>query len=250
MNLKSIFYHNTSANSDFIKTHNNYISFVKDILSYSFSTNSFIAIPSQNELMPLNAINKVIRILALDVQNHVLQHTICDNRDFEKDSIIFYDFPTCPKCGRLKNCHLLSSTPTNPISFNISHHPTISFPWNKRRLIDAFGRIGTSVDNPFLFDKSNHFASLYAPINLLIIHNGFHSSTCGIYDVNAIYYPQTIYDLTHFYEEIYFDGNSFRHKTCNCIIETPENKSLGTIFEIGRLLYERNLSLLTLLDQD
>lgn len=250
MNLKNLFNHKTDAPNDIsynqklIETHQNYISFAKDILNHPYDKKS-----AYSELMPLNAINKIIRVLALEIQNHNMQYAMQDEHCYFSDSILFNDFPKCPKCGKLETCNFNEHEPSQTLAFNIAQHPTISFPWNKNRLIKAFGTIGTSVNNPFTFHSWNHFGDcLYAPVNLLITTNGFHSITCGIYDTNAIYYPEVIRDFSNFYNEIYFDGLSFRHKKCNTILETPESKSIGTIFEIGRLLNERNLSLLKLLE--
>ena len=245
MLLKKLFHQTPNQipeNQRLLQIHTYYLNFAKDILASPFY------MQPQNELMKLNALNKLIKVLTLDIENHILLHTISVEHDYPFSSTLFLDSPVCPKCGRLNNCTLNRKKIVKPIAIDISMHPTISCPWNKTRLMNAFGSIGVSVDNPYIFDKNNHFSGeLYAPLNLTKIHNGYHSSACGIYDTNAIYYPEYFCDFYDFYDEIYFDGMSFRHKACRSVIETPEPKSLGTIYEIGRLLYEHNLSLLTLL---
>lgn len=81
------------------------------------------------------------------------------------------------------------------------------------------------------------------PMNLLLIGNGFHSSTSGIYDESAIYYPEYVLDISKWYEEIHFNGTAFIHTPCNTLLYSPENKALGIIYEIGRLLSSSDVSL-------
>lgn len=72
---------------------------------------------------------------------------------------------------------------------DISINPTISFPWDDMRLLKNFIKIGQANDNPFIYNESNHFSNLLvSPINLFIMGNGYHSTTAGIYDINAISY--------------------------------------------------------------
>lgn len=228
-----------------IATYNNYISFVKDILSLSFSSEY-----SQNRFLQLCAINKVIRTLTLDMQHDILETLINKHRptcDFSY--ILQTGFLICPKCGKLHNCKLTVKELT-PFSlpFDIALYPTVSFPWNTLRLIKTFATIGSVCDVPFLFDESNHRSTLLEPINLLLINNGSHSSTSGIYDTNAVYFPSEYCDISMLYDDIYFDGISFRHRKCHTALDYPKNKSFGIIYEIGRLLHKQNLSLLLLLN--
>lgn len=248
MNIKKFFtsLSKSSSPTDPCEIHNTYISFVKDILSFTYPSTT-----KNPNLLRLNAIDKILRDLALNEQHYILQYAMRDEHDFFYHPIFSQNAPKCPKCGELHNCHATITTPKTPISFDIAHHPTISKPWNRARLINTLSSIGSSVDKPFTFDKLNHFGSTLFPLfNLLLIRNGFHSSTCGIYETKAIYHPEYICDCSSFYNEVYFDGISFRHVPCNHVISTPANKSIGTIYEIGRLILENNLSFLTLLEHE
>ena len=228
--------------SEYLKRFNNYISIAKDIFSYPFSEFSCPVKRYQ-----LSAINKIIRILSLDIQNSIIEHVLNYDISYEYNPIIDDNFLRCHKCFKIHHYERRLEKITSPIAFNISKHPTISSPWDIDRFIDALGTIGNSVDNPFKFDPGNHFDSiLVLPINLLIIKNGYHSSTSGIYDENAIYYPSHQLDITDWYKEIYFDGIFFRHKPCDSILISPDNKSIGIIYEIGRILYEHEENLVSL----
>lgn len=227
----------------YLKRFNNYISIVKDIFSYPFP-DIFAPVNRHHQL---NAINKIIRILSLDIQNSIIEHVLNYDISYEYNPIIDDNSLRCPKCREIRYYEQKLEKITSPIAFNISKDPTISSPWDMDRFIDTLGAIGNSVGNPFKFDPGNHFDSLLIlPINLLIIKNGYHSSTSGIYDENAIFYPAYQLDITGWYKEIYFDGVYFRHKPCNSILRSPDNKSIGIIYEIGRILHEHEENLVSL----
>ena len=231
------------SQNELCELHNSYLNFVKDILAYSYPPTV------QNpDLLRLNAINKILRILALDEQHYILQFPIKGISSFTYFPLFCRNSFKCPKCGHLDNCKPVTTETNNSVSFDIAHHPAIANPWERDRLIRSLSTIGSSVKNPFVSDETNHWGStLYPLFNLLLIRNGFHSSTSGILDTTAIFYPEKFCDCSSLYGEIFFDGISFRHIKCGQIIDTPENKSIGTIYEIGRLILESNLSFLDLL---
>lgn len=197
-----------------------------------------------------NGINKVIRILSLDAQKCIIDRTLKIKTHTPEDNIFFTITPNrCHHCGSV----LPIITPVEvspPIMTDISINSTISFPWDDMRLLKNFIKIkiGQANDNPFIYNESNHFSNLLvSPINLFITGNGYHSTTAGIYDINAISYAQYTLDISPLYDKIFFDGIAFRHISCNCILESPQDKSIGTIYEIGRLLLKHNLNLLNLM---
>lgn len=236
----------SDSDQSLCENHNFYITFVKNILEYPYSSNIHEA-----NIFRLNAIDKVLRDLALNEQHYIFQYAIHNTCLMPYSPIFSNKFIKCPICGTLSNCKRNVTSANRSISFDIAHHPAISQPWNYTRLIKTLGYIGSSVKEPFIFDSGNHWGSTYYPLfDLLLIKNGYHSATSGILDTTAIFYPEHICDCSSFYTEIYFDGLSFRHIACDCIIDTPENKSIGTIYEIGRLIHEKNLSFLDLLDHE
>lgn len=219
----------------------NYISFSKKIMSYSFNN---LLIP--DNLTRINAINKLIRILSLNIQENIISHVLNSEYSYFFESVLTKPELYCCKCNTSISCSYNIYRPERPISFDLSINPVISPCWNSDRLICALGNIGPHI-RPFSFDKLNHFSSiLIMPINLLIIGNGFHSSTSGIYDTNAIYHPEYILDISNWYKTIHFNGIAFYHSACNRLLYSPEQKEIGIIYEIGRLLIENNLNLMEL----
>ena len=216
--------------------HESYIQFAKEILSYDFSTG--YATPVYKKV-------DISCNIDHQLQNSLIQDVFLKQEHF-KYTPVFDCYHIYSQKYKFNSKAIIYDLKT-PYPFDISQNPTISSPHKQIRLLNALGRISSQLDNPFSFQESNHFSSiLYAPINLLILSNGFHSSVAGIYDTNAIFYPAQICDISNLYHEIYFDGLSFRYLDSNIEIQCPENKSIGTIFEIGRLLYERNLSLVSI----
>lgn len=225
-----------------VTTYKNYISFIGNILSSQFSPDD-----SRNRFLQLCAVNKTVRTLALDMQHGILESPINGQGDIRH----FEQCPVCPKCGRLYDCGLTTTEPAPySIPFDISLYPAVSFPWKISRLINTFATIGSVCNNSFSFDEYNQRSILIEPVNLLIMKNGFHSAASGIYDASAICFPEKYCDISGLYDDIYFDGISFRHQKCNTVLEYPGNKSIGIIYEIGRLLHEQNLSLFTLVNPD
>lgn len=224
----------------FVK-YKNYISFSQKIMSYSFG-NLMISDTSAR----MNAINKLIRILALDIQSDIISHVLNNEYSYFFKPVLTEQELYCQKCHTSIGCSHHIYRPEKPIPFDLSVNPVISPCWNIDRLICALGNIGPHI-RPFTFDKANHFSSiLIMPINLLIIGNGFHSSASGIYDTNAIYYPKYILDISNWYKTIHFNGIAFYHSACNHSLYSPEQKEIGIIYEIGRLLIENNLNLIKL----
>ena len=226
----------------YITKFNNYISFSRKIISYQYGN-----LRISDCLTRMNAINKVIRILALSIQEDIIAHVLNNELNYHFDSMLTASELYCYKCKTTPNHSSDISRPESPIPFNLSMNPVISSCWNNSRLLCAFGNIGYYIGRPFKFDRLNHFSSiLIMPINLLIIQNGFHSTTSGVYDTNAIYYPEYTLDISNWYKDIYFNGIAFFHSSCNSKLYSPEQKEIGIIYEIGRLLVENKLNLIDL----
>lgn len=235
--LKDILFKN-----QYCSTYLDYMDFARHITENSSTNDEF-----SNQQYVLNGINKLIRLLALDVQHNIFTRTL-KHKHHCPENPPFFTFPPkyCPFCQSGINQAAFTSI-NNSMPIDISLNPAISFPWNFERLSNMMSKIGLIIDIPFTFDESNHFDNvLVLPINLLIIGNGYHSSFSGIYDSQAISYVHSTLDITSMYQDIYFDGVSFRHCKCNHVLDSPTDKSIGIIYEIGRLLTKHNLNLLSL----
>lgn len=222
-------------------TQQDYLSFAEYIINRNFTNN-----PVMNKKYSLNAINKLIRLLALDAEHHIFSQ-ILKYKYYQEMPPFFTMIPQhCPHCNT-ELSHICPVPHCNALSVDIAMNPVLSFPRDFDRLADSMSTIGRTIDMPFSYRESNHFDNtIISPINLLIIGNGFHSSFSGIYDSRAVLPINYTLDISPLYSDIYFDGLYYRHTKCNHILESPSNKSTGIIYEIGRLLTENNLNLLSL----
>ncbi|MBQ3587297.1 MAG: hypothetical protein II977_01890 [Oscillospiraceae bacterium] len=113
--------------------------------------------------------------------------------------------------------------------------------WNEGRFANALVNIGANVENPFNFDKNNHFVSYIYPLGITLVDNGNHSLLTGVLKSEGVVYPIQTYDITGHYELVYFDGTYYREKNTDKIIHKVERFELGAVFEIGRLLAEKGI---------
>ncbi len=119
-------------------THNlhNYLSLITAILDYKFY-NTY-----PNDKIPrANAINKIIRILALNVQETIITHVLNNEPQYRFNPIFINGQLGCPKCHVARDLELFVPSPKQPFPFDISKNPTISSPWDINKLICTFGNI-------------------------------------------------------------------------------------------------------------
>jgi len=134
-----------------------------------------------------------------------------------------------------------------PIRFNLENTAVITAPWNCYRLQNNF--IDIHKDK-WKQSDSNHYGALLLPMNLFIVENGNHSTFVGVvkhYGEFEINTPKSsnsnkAYDLSKLYDYIYCDGEYYKRKSDESIIEPIKNFEFACIFEIGRyiLLYKKS----------
>lgn len=136
----------------------------------------------------------------------------------------------------------------NEFNIELGKFPVISKVWDSARLIDSLKNIGMYENQKkWNEDTFNHLYTLILPIGVTFILNGFHSANCGIIkaegtlnitknSVNA-----ELLDISTLYDKFWFDGDFYRRKNDNSVVYKPIFES-GCLFEIGRILYEHNIS--------
>ncbi len=137
---------------------------------------------------------------------------------------------------------------------NLGKIPIITEIWNKDRLVNNLSYIGNSK-NIWEEQPNNHFFKLYLPIGLIYVYNGNHSINCGI--IKSIgeleFCPHklntAIYDISHLYDILYFDGIYYRYLSNNEILSTTTFEC-GCLFEIGRIVKKYNIDFLEFLEND
>ena len=168
-------------------------------------------------------------VKALNIQNCFLE-----NSSIIYDDITFSQF-------------LEQNVIDTPISFDLESTAIITTPWEYGRLQNNF--IDIHKDK-WKQSESNHIGTLLLPMNLFIVENGNHSIFVGVvkhYGEFKINTPKSsgankAYDLSKLYDYIYCDGEYYRRKSDESIIEPVKNFEFACVFEIGRyiLLYKKS----------
>lgn len=135
------------------------------------------------------------------------------------------------------------------IKVNISTTPVISCLWNVKRVKENICEIGTCNQNPF---NGEHYswnieAYLIEPAGVVLVHNGNHSVNAAIIHEEGEIIVKTIVDISPLLERYRFDGKNYINKETGMKLEDcfTENKTgafmytLGLLFEVTRLLYEK-----------
>ena len=81
------------------------------------------------------------------------------------------------------------------MSISLRDNLVIPVAWNMGRFVDNITEIGTDCGNPFEFQESNHWSTLFLPIGITVVHNGNHSILSGIIKREGIIYPTEKVDL-------------------------------------------------------
>lgn len=139
-----------------------------------------------------------------------------------------------------------------PIEILLGKDPVITYVNNKEKLVQCLNNIGVGK-NEWIQDTSHttnrHTFNLFLPMGLTEITSGNLSVSCGITKgIGTLTYDpsdKNVFDISHLYDEIYFDGNCYRE------IDSNRKKKdvpfeYGCIFEIGRVIKESNISFLSL----
>lgn len=132
-----------------------------------------------------------------------------------------------------------------PITIDLSTSPVIANTWNSDRIQNALDSIGTK-DKPWKQD-SNHSLQILLPFGVVCTSNGNHSIFSGtVRKTGKITIKpnscHSIYDISHLYSKIYFDGTYYIDLQTKEIIGTAASFDFGCIFEIGRLMFENDIS--------
>lgn len=115
------------------------------------------------------------------------------------------------------------------------------WPWRKQRFVDCLTMIGKGrVAGEWKQDKMNHHAVSWEPLGVSFVEGGNHSITSGILKGEGRFTSEYVFDLRRIYERLSCDGEYYFYqgKRISRILEI----NFAIIFEIGRLLSEREIS--------
>ncbi len=111
--------------------------------------------------------------------------------------------------------------------------------WNQLRLKYALLDVGTDrPDGPWIQDP-NHKVDLLLPINVGLVWGGHHSITAGILRAEGRIHVRQAHDMTPVYQHLECDGAHYRRVHDGAAIAPVRNVKLAAIYEIGRLLLDK-----------
>ncbi|HEN0407586.1 TPA: hypothetical protein U5Y67_000077 [Streptococcus agalactiae] len=199
---------------------------------------------SKQELKAISL--KFQKILTLEIQKNTTQQLLsgqyADHRINTYGSYkIFPENLYCNHCQKKFPIKILDND-TNTLNINLL--PTVTTIWNQERLIKNFYNIGENLNNPYQSGKNNK-ATFFKSINLIVIHNGNHSANVALYENNSIIEDFKTYDISHWFQDIYYDpkSNTLNHLACGRKLTSKPlfHENLGYIYEISRLLFQNQI---------
>lgn len=138
----------------------------------------------------------------------------------------------------------LSLGTINNKEINILKDTVITFPWNKKRIVDNFLDIGEDRKyGVWEYKNTNVSSVLIAPIGVVLILNGNHSTMVGIIQ-GGNFKPDRCIDISIMYKYIETNGIRFKNIEDNSLIIESNSVEISALFEIGRLLVKNNISFL------
>lgn len=127
-----------------------------------------------------------------------------------------------------------------PISIKVNEIPILLNPWNSDSIIRNLDNINSQNifdGDAYSFNIDNHY--LY-PMDIAICNGGNHSQFSARMKHQGCTLIKSIRDYSVLYDYIYFDGQKFKRKLDETVIDFKYDKKLvfysGVIFEFGKYL--------------
>lgn len=120
----------------------------------------------------------------------------------------------------------------------------LPWPWHMDRVVKNLSYIGTNKVSGAWLQDDNHKVELWLPFCLGWVHGGNHSIASGILQGEGEIMPTSVYDISSVFDLVKFDGNYFiRIEDGKRISDKVVDFEFASIFEVGRLVFEKGLSL-------
>jgi hypothetical protein len=108
------------------------------------------------------------------------------------------------------------------------------FPWHREKMRESIKNIGR---NEFVYQKTNHKAYYFSPINICFVYNGMHSIAAGV-GFKRGYIEADEYDVSKLYDHVYTDGLCWYNSHNNQKLDDLLDFRIGIIYEISRMKYQ------------
>ncbi|HBT48667.1 MAG TPA: hypothetical protein DEA61_02160 [Caldanaerobacter subterraneus] len=119
-----------------------------------------------------------------------------------------------------------------PKKVDLAKECVLVFPWHREKMRESIKNIGK---NEFVFQRTNHKAFYFSPVNICFVYNGNHSIGAGI-GFKKGYIEAAEYDVTKLFEHVYTDGLYWYNRHNNQKLEDDLlDFRIGIIYEISKI---------------
>ncbi|WP_168123969.1 DUF6710 family protein [Paenibacillus sp. HB172176] len=194
-----------------------------------------------------NPIVDYIRLLGRRIQGHLLLlpiiHEIAnDKQALTMDDLFFDEWEAITPDGR--NLHNIKKHVESTYKVKLNRDLVFPKPWNGSRLRDNLIKIGEGGLEGNWRQDGNHNLVLWLPMGISFVEShGHHSITAGIVKGEGEVVPDNVYDISPVFEYVYTDGINYYRKHDNRVISVVRSVECAVIFELGRLMQQRNVFL-------
>lgn len=109
-------------------------------------------------------------------------------------------------------------------------------PFHAWRLGRGFRDIGHDKACGPWEEKANHSVEYWMPMGVGWVSCGNHSLTVGLIEGVGSISNYKAYDMSALYDHVYCDGSFYKRTVDDTIIQPVRDVSIGTMFEIGRII--------------
>lgn len=192
----------------------------------------------------------LIRILGRGIQTDYMKHLLYCGMNYDKKvpdldwELVGFGEQECVYLSNNKFIAFrdLKKEVKTSKKIKLSTDLILPWPWNRERLQTCISNIGEGREwGKWIQDYDNHSVEVWLPMGVAWVYGGNHSISIGIIQGGEIE-PEHYYDISDVYKYVRCNGIDYRRINDDVIIAPVRNVDYAAIFEIGRLLRERNMS--------
>ncbi|NBI07565.1 DUF6710 family protein [Senegalia massiliensis] len=230
------------------KQFNNIIEFAKELISKNEVENY-----DHNGTGPqVHPIFNLIKLLGanipIDYGAYIIKNNPKSLPRIDTEEFLFSIVSEVNKKGEIAYNLLNEIKTTADINANLNSDLILPWVWNRDRLLQSLSRIGENRLFDFWKEDKNHRLHLWLPMGIFWVEGGNHSILTGIIQGEGKIIPKKISDISDIYKYVKCDGKYFIRIEDNEIISKVQNVEFAAIFEIGRIMIEKNICYKNIVD--
>lgn len=172
----------------------------------------------------------MLDVIKEDLKNDLLTTIFYSEENFKKR--IKLPFPSC-FYDEFGGKHELFLPEEKLVRVDLTKDCVLVLPWNRKRMRDSIKNIFASK---FKFDKANHKAYYFSPVNICYIYNGSHSIASGVVYKKGYIIAEEC-DVSRLFNHVYTNGLCWYNSHNNQKLDDLFDFRVGIIYEILKLKY-------------